>query len=175
MLVCSAVGWLVGRLARWLVSWLINWLVDWVASWLLYDLCMFMHHPFVNLKLGMIVLKCHRGENFKRGFPGKYLSWAWFFWRPLHEGDFEKKNYSLYRNVKFMKLFFHDFFLNHDISDWNLMFRKIFPTITFLKKKWHFSKKKSWLWKTILIENLINVHQPWHYEKKNVMAYKNEK
>ena len=36
-----------------------------------------------------MILKSRRQENFNRDFPGKCWSWAWFFWRPLQEGNFE--------------------------------------------------------------------------------------
>ena len=92
----------------------------------------------------------------------------WRFWP-----NFEK--IIPYVIFLFMKLFFHDFFLNHDISDWNLMFRTIFPTMTFLKKKWHFQKKK-----VMVVKNHINwksdkCSSTMTLRKKNVMADKNEK
>ena len=46
-------------------------------------------NSIVNLKLTMMILKFCRRENFTWDFPGKLWSWAWFFWRPLLEGDFE--------------------------------------------------------------------------------------
>ena len=36
-----------------------------------------------------MILKFCRRENFTRDLPGKLWSWAWFFWRPLQEGNFE--------------------------------------------------------------------------------------
>ena len=74
-----------------------------------------------------------------------------------------------------LNFFFIHFFFNHDISDWNLMFRTIFPTMTFLKKKWHFSKKK-----VMVVKNHINwksdkCSSTMTLRKKNVMADKNEK
>ena len=46
--------------------------------------------PFhCNSQLSIMILKFRRRENFNRDFHGKLGSWAWFFWRPLQEGNFE--------------------------------------------------------------------------------------
>ena len=64
-------------------------MADQLAGWLLYHLCLLRYHSIVILKLSIMILKFRRRENFKRDFPGKLWSWAWFFWRPLLEGNFE--------------------------------------------------------------------------------------
>ena len=94
-----------------------------------------------------------------------------FHERKFHELDISiERILNLVKNDKVMKFLF-----NHDIYDWNLMFLKIFPTMTFLKKKWHFPKKK-----VMVVKN----HNNWKSDKfsstmtlrnKNVMVGKNEK
>ena len=109
------VGWLVGWLADWLACWLCSFAylvcfallallvcqldfayVAWFA-WLARRASLafqswyfrITENSFVNLKLSMMILKFCRRENFTRDFPGKLWSWAWFFWRPLLEVNFE--------------------------------------------------------------------------------------
>ena len=60
-----------------------------------------------------------------------------------------------------MKFLFMEFFYNHDISDWNLMFLNFFQPWRCWNKN-DIKKKKSWLWKTKLSENVVNFPQPSH-------------
>ena len=111
------IDWLLDRLTDWLTDWLTtDWLTDWLTVWLTDWLIWLIawlarlfstttkeshwnsalewnfriaENSFVNLKLSMMILKFCRRENFTRDFPGKVWSWAWFFWRPLLEGNFE--------------------------------------------------------------------------------------
>ena len=99
-------GWLgrsAARMNEVLVGWLVGWLVDWLVGWLVGSLVHGVWLRFDGL-LGLLVrvlmwlaheiLKLVWPDPNSWNFPitGKTFvnwSWAWFFWRPLQEGNFE--------------------------------------------------------------------------------------
>ena len=91
----SLADWLAGWLARWftdsLAGWLANWLTGW--PWFALTVCLICsirssYEPRTRLILKFGQTQTHDIFNLQ-GNPCLNWSWAWFFWRPLQEGNFE--------------------------------------------------------------------------------------
>ena len=100
----ARVWWLVGRFADWLTGCLAGWLArlagwlagwaDWLAGWLgksdqkTRKLKLPSNLQKISLE-NLFGSKIFISEIRSQKYPLGSWSWAWFFWRPLQEGNFE--------------------------------------------------------------------------------------